>query len=97
MGDEVELDYKREIRLKEINKVNRKNEKPEGDIGGNGSENVFFKSPINSSDNNNPRSDAMIKIKVLVIQNAGILFGFFIMLLLGVFGEHIKIFTDVNC
>ena len=79
MGDQIEKDHLEEKRIKKLNEQ----------------KNVPSRT-VNALDlnfNNNPIKDSfeiMIKIKILLIQNVAILLGFFFMLLMANYSEHIK-------
>ena len=78
MGDQIEKDHLEEKRIKKLNESN--NGSPE------------TANALNLNSKNNPIEDSfeiMIKIKILLIQNVAILLGFFFMLLMANYSEHI--------
>lgn len=97
MGDEIEKDYKREIMMKRLeerkaNKQPTKNEQNSVEMTTEENGFVEFSDDIDSS------SDLVkFRLKILFIQNLGVLSGFFVMLILAVFRDYIKIFTEDNC
>lgn len=79
MGDQIEKDHLEEKRIKKLNEQ----------------KNVPAKTAnaLDLNSKNNPIEDSFeitIKIKILLIQNVAILLGFFFMLLMANYSEHIK-------
>jgi hypothetical protein len=79
MGEQIEKDHLEEKRIKKLNESN--------------SASADTPNALNINSKNNLIEDSfgiMIKIKILLIQNVAILLGFFFMLLMANYSEHIK-------
>lgn len=78
MGDQIEKDHLEEKRIKKQSESN------------NVSPNRANELNLNMKNDSKDSFEIMIKIKILFIQNIAILLGFFFMLLMANYSDHIK-------
>ena len=81
MGEQIEKDYLEEKEKKKLKKLNLSTE----------AQNQREQEMPNDHENKVPDSfDAIIKIKIFVIQNFGTVLGFIFMLLMAIYSENIE-------